>query len=273
MQRLRDCRRTGFTIVELLVVIAILGILVAVMLPALSWGKAQARSTACKNHLRQMGVALQMYVHDHDNKYPFCVNPYDPSLDQEVGLSTRYWFAKLWPYYPVKWTDARYHCPGYKGAIAAEVGSHHPYGSYGYNAFGVAIPGSGYIDASNGVNIRFTNWYGLGPLYQRNSRLKAVSQSQVVTPSEMIAFGESRFLSAAMNGVAGGDNVIICGVLNRSKYPLFSFDPARHGRTYNQTFCDGHVSAMHPWTLFNPTNSGAMWNFDHQPHPEQWVPE
>jgi prepilin-type processing-associated H-X9-DG protein len=49
-----------------------------------------------------------------------------------------------------------------------------------------------------------------------------------------------------------------------------AFDPARHGRNYNQLFCDGHVSAMSPWVIFNPTNSAVMWNYDHEPHPEYW---
>lgn len=47
---------------------------------------------------------------------------------------------------------------------------------------------------------------------------------------------------------------------------------ARHGKNYNQLFCDGHVLAMNPWVLFNPTNSALMWNYDHESHPELWVP-
>jgi len=38
------------------------------------------------------------------------------------------------------------------------------------------------------------------------------------------------------------------------------------------SFCDGHVSAMAPWVLYNPTNTASMWNYDHQPHPELWYP-
>jgi len=256
------------------VVIAVIGILAALLLPALSWAKAQSRSTTCKNHLRQMGMALQMYVHEHENKYPYCANPSDHSLDDSVGpANTRYWWAKLWPYYPVKWTDAAYHCPGYKGAIAGPHDSHAPYGSYGYNAFGVAPPFVGYIDASRGIDIQFTNWFGLGPQCHPKSRLRAVSESQVIVPSEMIALGDSRFLSGNAIGIPGGADVLTCGVLNRIKFPEFSFDPARHGRNYNHAFCDGHVSAMNPWVLFNPTNTAAMWNYDHQPHSELWIPE
>ncbi|MGP8237786.1 MAG: hypothetical protein ACLQVW_20565, partial [Limisphaerales bacterium] len=54
--------------------------------------------------------------------------------------------------------------------------------------------------------------------------------------------------------------------------PAFLFDPARHGKNYNIFFCDGQIAGMNPWVLFNPTNTAAMWNTDHQPHPELWVP-
>ncbi len=54
----------AFTLTELLVVIAIIAVLAALLLPALSRSKAEAQSTACKNHLRQMGVALTMYATD-----------------------------------------------------------------------------------------------------------------------------------------------------------------------------------------------------------------
>ena len=40
----------------------------------------------------------------------------------------------------------------------------------------------------------------------------------------------------------------------------------------NLVFCDGHVAGLNPWLLFNPTNSAGMWNYDHEAHPELWVP-
>ena len=56
---------------ELLVVIGIISILAALLLPAFSRAKAQAQALRCKNHLRQMGLALQLYVQEHRGQYPY----------------------------------------------------------------------------------------------------------------------------------------------------------------------------------------------------------
>jgi prepilin-type processing-associated H-X9-DG protein/prepilin-type N-terminal cleavage/methylation domain-containing protein len=60
----------GFTLVELLVVIAILAILTALLLPALSRGKAGAQSAVCIGHLRQLGYAFMMYLDSHGGIFP-----------------------------------------------------------------------------------------------------------------------------------------------------------------------------------------------------------
>ncbi|MCI0745190.1 MAG: prepilin-type N-terminal cleavage/methylation domain-containing protein [Verrucomicrobia subdivision 3 bacterium] len=60
----------AFTLIELLVVLAVVGLLAALILPALGRAKESARATSCLSNLRQTGVALQLYVQDNNNRLP-----------------------------------------------------------------------------------------------------------------------------------------------------------------------------------------------------------
>src|SRR5262245_9143676 len=82
------CRwRKGFTLVELLVVIAIIGMLIALLLPAVQAARESGRRTSCQNNLRQMGVGIHNY-HDTKRLLP-------PS---RRGPQHATWFVLILPY-------------------------------------------------------------------------------------------------------------------------------------------------------------------------------
>lgn len=85
-------RNRAFTLIELLTVIAIIAVVAAILFPVFANARRKARQTTCTSNLRQIGMALLLYVHDYDERFPdecgappinggdFPIMPYDQQL-------------------------------------------------------------------------------------------------------------------------------------------------------------------------------------------------
>lgn len=89
--------RGAFTLIELLVVIAIIAILAAILFPVFAQAREKARQTSCTSNLKQVGLALQMYLNDYDETFPWSTSSMqsgwtwyqsvDPYIKTGVGLN------------------------------------------------------------------------------------------------------------------------------------------------------------------------------------------
>lgn len=98
-------RRFGFTLVELLTVIAIIALLAAILFPVFAEARGSARNTSDLSNLRQIGVALMLYVQDHDERYVPVGSWNDPSVTPYTnpdapapGILWQGWGLRLLPY-------------------------------------------------------------------------------------------------------------------------------------------------------------------------------
>jgi prepilin-type N-terminal cleavage/methylation domain-containing protein len=91
-------RRRAFTLIELLVVVAIIGILVSILLPALGQARALTRRVLCGGQLRQVHMAVTMYVQEYRDTYPCAQDPLSTNPFYWLWMG-RGWRRLVQPYF------------------------------------------------------------------------------------------------------------------------------------------------------------------------------
>ncbi|MBE0535517.1 MAG: type II secretion system protein [Phycisphaerae bacterium] len=278
----RTPSKKAFTLIELLVVIAIIGMLLAILLPALGKAKELGREVICKNNIKQYGLVGTLYLDDNDTKFPWpwhIIYSKPQTFFNQFGTYNCHWHdanhhpdeqpGQLWPYLQNKKVNL---CPVFNSLARSGRAEGHvncpvpmePQFSYSMNAFlgGDQPDGPDYLgDVAKLAHL------------ERN-------------PSQVAFFGEESIWPITLrdgtplseSGTRFNDNVLlvrrkVAGVPTPGTDPwpypdcLASFHKTNdRGRLYGKShvvYIDGHVELVEPVNSFHATWVGkGSWTSD-----------
>ncbi len=238
----------GFTLIELLVVIAIIAILAGMLLPSLARAKSKGQRTYCMNNLRQIGLFMQLYTDDNNDKFPAHRNQGFTSDAENISL-TNWWGTTIVSYGANRsnvFHDPTINRKRFDNGTAWNWKFDCHLVGYGYNGWFLGRHPYGPASLKVG-NVTFT----------AESTFK---RSSIVNPADNLVIGDKqpygnppRWSSSLWWESSCMDPAVVA----KSSFPTYEgIEPKRHFGTAVISFNDGHSDAR-PGDKINPPANPA----------------
>ncbi len=230
--RTKQMTRRGFTLIELLVVIAIIAILAAILFPVFAQAREKARSASCLSNLKQLGLAVAMYVQDYDER--FAGGSTHLQGDPGNCIGHRWWIDMIEPYVknrglkncPSERVRIPYFDPTIADVPGTQCGEGIYYSSYSWN---VIIC---WEDGANGIN-SIPGFSCLGdPNFRYWGIRRGTSLAAVARPAEVIAIMDTR------DGWIETWSDRMTDLYRNPNGPGVAY---RHNDGFNAVYVDGHA--------------------------------
>ncbi len=219
----------GFTLIELLVVIAIIGLLLGLLLPALSAAGESSRRMACLSQQKQLNIAARVFLNDHRDFYP------RGQYQSADGMASYAWDVNV----VVKQIDGRYKNTFSPGLLWQEIDPGEVARCPAYESPGGFSSG---LTEFVGYNYN-VSYIGTVEGEAGDARQKPARASQISRPGQTAVFGDGGYRGGAnkyMRAPASNDFDLHFS----DRYRYAGTQAFRHGGVTNVGFADGHAEGL-----------------------------